>query len=605
MLKKVSKIIAISVVASFVITGCSIKPEAMLKEDVKEMIKKDLTTLSDVVQPVTKPISLDEAIDRGLNHNLQKRVKILETALSNQQLDLVYYDMLPSLTASAGYSERNNYAGSASTTFDENGNPRPLIANPSYSVSQDKERTTSDLTFSWNILDFGLSYVRAQQQADKFLIAQEKQKKVEHNLTQEIRRAYYQAVSSQDLLKRIQPMMVEVKKALADSKEIQNQRVSKSPMEALSYQRELLDILRSLHTLESGLISAKVELAELMGLKPGIIFDLADKVEKNYDIPQIDMSLEEMELIALENRPELAESRYQERISQKEITAAKLKLLPGINLSTSLSYENSDYLLNNDWYSYGANVSWNLLNVFKANEMNKLAKTQVEVVKEQNLALSMAVLSQVHLSIIKFNQAKKEYLLAKDYLNVADDIYKLVEVENGLNINSRLVLIKEKLNHILATLRYSSSYANVQNSYGRIYASIGVDKKIETLSDNVNNILAIENPKVEEPKQEFPLVVIEEPKQQVLTKEQVNQETPAVEEVKNDLIAKDDNFYNRSFNNSIITIFEGEKLLVNNEEYIIKANDDISKIAKEKGVTISSIVIENFWLVEKNRVSSK
>jgi outer membrane protein TolC len=121
MLKKVSKIIAISVVASFVITGCSIKPEAMLKEDVKEMVKKDLTTLSDVVQPVTKPISLDEAIDRGLNHNLQKRVKILETALSNQQLDLVYYDMLPSLTASAGYSERNNYAGSASTTFDENG----------------------------------------------------------------------------------------------------------------------------------------------------------------------------------------------------------------------------------------------------------------------------------------------------------------------------------------------------------------------------------------------------------------------------------------------------------------------------------------------------
>jgi hypothetical protein len=394
--------------------------------------------------------------------------------------------------------------------------------------------------------------------------------------------------------------MVEVKKALSDSKEIQNQRVAKSPMEALSYQRELLDILRSLHTLESSLISAKVELAELMGLKPGIVFDLADKVEKNYDIPQIDMSLEEMELIALENRPELAESRYQERISEKEITAAKLKLLPGINLSTSLSYENSDYLLNNDWYSYGANVSWNLLNVFKANEMNKLAKTQVEVAKEQNLALSMAVLSQVHLSIIKFNQAKKEYLLAKDYLNVADDIYKLVEVENDLNINSRLVLIKEKLNHILATLRYSSSYANVQNSYGRIYASIGVDKKIETPSNNVNNILAIE-----EPKQEVPVVVIEEPKQEVLTKEEVNQETPIVEEAKNDSMIKEDDFYNKKFSSSIITIFEGEKLLVNNEEYMVKANDDISTIAKEKGVSISSIVIENFWLVEKNRVSSK
>lgn len=89
----------------------------------------------------------------------------------------------------------------------------------------------------------------------------------------------------------------------------------------------------------------------------------------------------------------------------------------------------------------------------------------------------MAVLSQVHLSIVKFNQAKKEYLLSKDYLNVADDIYKLTEVENDVNMNGRLVLIKEKLNNILATLRYSSAYANVQNSYGRIFASLGIEEK--------------------------------------------------------------------------------------------------------------------------------
>jgi outer membrane protein TolC len=475
MLKKVYKVMTISVIASFLITGCSVKPEPIPTENVKKQVQENLIILSDVVQPVTKAISLDEAIQRGLEHNLQKRVKLLETAMANQQLDLVYYDMLPNLTASAGYSERNNYAASASTSFN-NGEPVPLRSNPQYSVSQDKERTTADIGFSWNILDFGLSYVRAQQQADKFLIAKEKQKKVEHNLTQEIRRAYYQAVSSQDLLKRIQPMMSEVKKALEDSKQIQNQRVAKSPMEALSYQRELLDILRSLHTLENSLISAKIELAELMGLKPGIQFDLADKVEKNYELPSLNMNLDEMELIALENRPELSESRYQERITQKELTVAKLKMLPGINLNTSLSYENSDYLLNNDWYSYGANVSWNLLNIFKAGSYNKLAKSQIEIAKEQNLALSMAVLSQVHLSIVKFNQAKKEYYLAKEYLNVADEIYNLTKVENDLNINSRLVLIKEKLNNILATLRYSSSYANVQNSYGRIFASLGIDE---------------------------------------------------------------------------------------------------------------------------------
>lgn len=601
MLKKVSKGVVISVVASFVITGCAVKPEAILKEDVKQMVKNDLTILSEVVQPVTKPISLDEAIQRGLEHNLQKRVKVLESALSQQQLDLVYYDMLPSLTASSGLSERNNYAASASTSF-VNGEPQPLGSNPSYSVSQEKERTTADLTFSWNILDFGLSYVRAQQQADKFLIAQEKQKKVEHSLTQEIRRAYYQAVSSQDLLKRIQPMMVEVKQALEDSKKMQEQRVAKTPMEALSYQRELLDILRSLHTLESSLISAKVELAELMGLKPGIAFDLADKVEKDYEIPTIDMNLEEMEILALENRPELAESRYQERISEKEITAAKLKMLPGINLSTSLSYENSDYLLNNDWYSYGANVSWNLLNVFKAAEMNKLAKTQVEVAKEQKLALSMAVLSQVHLSIVKFNQAKKEYLLAKEYLTVADDIYDLTKIENEVNVNTKLILIKEKLNNILATLRYSSSYANVQNSYGRIFASLGINENKNSITDKVEEVTTEEISFNQKEK-----VIVEDIKEEnkIVAKEEIkefseNIETPLKKEVK-----IKDSIFNKNFNNSKIKIYENERLLINDKEYIVKKDDDISKISKKQGVSIKQIVVENFWLVEKNRVEFK
>lgn len=604
MLKKVSRNIVISVVASFVITGCAITPEPMLKEDVKKQVEKDLSVLSEVVQPVTKPISLDEAIQRGLDHNLTKKVKVLESALSQQQLDLVYYDMLPSLTTAAGYSERNNYAASASTSF-INGEPQPLGPNPSYSVSQEKERVTGDITFGWNILDFGLSYVRAQQQADKFLIAKEKEKKVEHNLTQEIRRAYYQAVSSQDLLKRIQPMLIEVKKALDDSKQVQNQRIGKTPMESLSYQRELLDILRSLHTLESSLISAKVELAELMGLKPGIEFELADKVEKDYQIPELSMNLETMEVLALENRPELAESRYQERISEKELTAAKLKMLPGVNLSTSLSYENSDYLLNNDWYSYGANVSWNLLNVFKASTNNKVAKTQIEVAKEQKLALSMAVLSQVHLSIVKFNQAKKEYLLSKDYLTVADDIYNLTQVENDLNVNGRLILIKEKLNNILATLRYSSAYANVQNSYGRIFASLGIDDK------NDSKALKEEVQKIEQNENAAPTVVeVNEAEEQNIVQDTIT-ETSVVPVVKTEQAPKktqtkiDDNFYNRNFYDSKITIHTGETLVINGNKYVVKKSDDISKIAKDNKVSVKAIVIENYWLVENNRVKFK
>ncbi len=466
-----SKIFVLSVITSVLITGCAVSPEPISPKDLKESVNKDLKLLNKVSLPITKAISLDEAIQRAVKNNIRNRVQMMESALSHQQIDLVYYDMLPSLTTNAGYSTRDNYAASASTTF-ENGKPAPITGTPTYSVSQDKEKINADISFSWNILDFGLSYVRAQQQSDKYLMAKENERKVIHNIVQEVRRTYYKSVSADALLKRIIPMMKEVNDALADSRKIKKLRLS-SPMEALSYQRELLEVLRSLQTLERNLIGSKIQLSELMGLKPGTKFVLSEKVKTNYKLPKIKLKLNEMEKIALEHRPEVLESRYKERISEKETTTAILKMLPGISLNAGMSYNNSEYLLNNDWTSYGIGVSWNLLDIFKANSLQRIAKTKVELAREQKLAISMAVLSQVHLSIVEFEQAKKEYKLAKEYLDVADGIFKLTKVNNRLNLNSKLIFIKEKLNYILSFLRHSSSYANVQNSYGRIYASLG------------------------------------------------------------------------------------------------------------------------------------
>lgn len=473
---KKSKFIIMSISASILITGCSVAPEPILPDDLKKLVEQDLKILNTFSQPVTKAISLDDAIQRAVQNNIRNQVQIMESALAHQQIDLVYYDMLPSLTTNAGYSARNNYAASASTTF-EDGKPTPIIGTPTYSISQDKERLNANVSFSWNVLDFGLSYVRAQQQSDKYLMAKESERKVIHNIVQEVRRTYYKTVSADALLKKIIPMMKEVKSALADSRKVKKLRLS-SPLQALSYQRDLLEVLRSLQALERNLIGAKIELAELMGLKAGTRFELSEKVETNYKLPQLHLKLNDMEQIALERRPEILESRYKERISQKETTAAMLKMLPGINLNAGVSYDDSDYLLNNDWMSYGASVSWNLLNIFKSGTYQKIAETKIELAREQKLAVSMAVLSQVHLAVVNFNQAKKEYELSREYLEVAEEIFKLTKVGNKLNMNSKLVFIKEKLNFILSTLRHSSSYANVQNSYGRIFASLGTSDDI-------------------------------------------------------------------------------------------------------------------------------
>ena len=490
-LKKKSTLLLL--LTTFFISGCTVTPQPLSKEEISLKANQDLKLINRISPVITKPITIDEAINKALKNNVRNKIKLMQTALAKQQIDLVYYDMLPNLTTSAGYSKRDEYAASASTSF-SGGNPEPITGDPSYSVSQDKERIDADISFSWNVLDFGLSYVKAQQQADKYLMAKQNERKVIHNIVQEVRRTYYKAASAQALLKKIVPMMKDVQVALNDSNKIKKLRIN-SPMESLAYQRDLLEVLRSLQALERNLMNAKVELAELMGLKAGTHFTLAQEIKTDYELPKLNLGLKQMEIMALENRPEILESRYKQRISHKETTRAILQMLPGIKLNSGISYDNNDYLLNNNWTSYGATISWNLLNIFKANTSQKIAKTKIALAKEQKLAISMAVLSQVHLSLANFEQSKKEYKLSKKYLDVAQEIYKLTEVTNKLNMNSRLIYTKEKLNYILALLRHSSSYANVQNSYGRVFASIGTYEDIGKETLEKNSVIKVKKPK--------------------------------------------------------------------------------------------------------------
>lgn len=455
-----------------VITGCSVTPKSISPDQLAATAQTDIELLSQD-QAVEGAVTLDEAIARSVVNNRDKKLKALEAALAQGQIDLVSHEMLPGLTASAGYSKRNEYAASQSATLDTaTGELTP--ASGSYSVSQDKERGTHDVAFTWNVLDFGLSYVRAGQYADRYLISKERERKVLHNITQDVRAAYWRAVSAERLLGKIDPLINEAVSALRDSRQVESQRLL-PPLEALYYQRELLDVLRALQSVRQDLMGAKTELAGLMGLKPGVEFELADVESPRFEVPGLSVTVEQMEELALQQRPELIETHYQKRISAAEARAAIVDMLPGINLTAGVYNDSSDYLLHQDWTSFGAQISWNLFDVFKVGAERRMAKTREALAEEQRLAASMAVLTQVHLARIRYQEAAKSFDLAGDYLSVAERIGEQTRNAAQMKRTSKLDLIRESLNTLLAELRRDVAYAELQNSYGRMYVSMGMD----------------------------------------------------------------------------------------------------------------------------------
>ena len=464
------------------LSGCkrSLEPittyetEKKVHEDIAkiEKIKKDNKSWEENLD-----IDLYTAIALAIKNNKELKIKLLETAMSNRQIDKVRFEMLPSFAANAGYTGSEKYNASASATV-----PSSDLAGSigsSYSTSRERDINSQDIGFTWNALDFGLSYIRAGQDSNRYLISEEMERKAEHNITREAIKFYWNTLSADKLIKKYDPLLIEVDKALNDSQKIEELLLTK-PMDALLYQKELLDIQRALQTQKQMFIDSRIQLATLMGLLPNQKF----KVVKTKDpLTILDMSIKGMEEYALIHRPELKKSHYDEAISIQETKASMTSLLPGLNFNAAWTHSSNDHLMNKTNFEYGSVMGANLLNVFMYPKIKEINQMNTEIIKEKRLALSMAVLSQVHLANIDYSLALEEYDTAQRYYQVSKKITEQIKNAQKIARFGNLELIREQASLLVAELRHDLAYTKLQYAVGEIYTSVGIDITKENIKE--------------------------------------------------------------------------------------------------------------------------
>ena len=202
------------------LAGCSVTPKPITSGELATRADENVAQVTLNQEPVAAPIGLYDAMARALKYNLDYKVELMEQALKARELNLSTYDMLPQLVASGGYAGRNNFAGASSlslVTHRQSLEP---------STSSDRGIFSGDLTLSWDVLDFGLSYVRAQQKANEGLIALERRRKVSNRIIEDVRTAYWRAVSAERLLTKLKQLEGNVSTTLDNSERLAERRLS-------------------------------------------------------------------------------------------------------------------------------------------------------------------------------------------------------------------------------------------------------------------------------------------------------------------------------------------------------------------------------------------
>ena len=447
--------------------GCTTVPKPLTPTELDTKAEANYAKVDADQEPVGAPIDMYEAMARGLKYNLDYKVEMMEESLKTRELNLSRYDMLPQLVASAGYAGRSNYSGASSLSL----LTRRQSLEPS--TSSEKNLYTADLTLSWDVLDFGLSYVRSQQRADEVLISQERRRKVANRIVEDIRTSYWRAVSAQRLLDKLQQLEASVSTTLNNSERLAERRLS-APLTALTYQRELIEIQAEIRRLQRELVVAKAQLAALMNLKPGTEFTLV-LPDRNQTLPAVQYTGEDMMMTALKNRAELREVSYRQRINAKELDAALLSALPSLRGVLGVNVDSNSFLYNNDWFSLGARASWNVLNLFRLPAQKKAVKAQDNLLQQRELALTMAVITQVHVARARYGHLNQELETASHQMRVQDKI--LYQIRSGFKAGamSQQTLLREEMNTLVSEVKYDIAYAEAQNSYANLFASMGID----------------------------------------------------------------------------------------------------------------------------------
>ncbi|HEY4973456.1 MAG TPA: TolC family protein [Steroidobacteraceae bacterium] len=444
--------------------GCAFVPHPLTDAERSAEASQDMAEVFSGQEPLTHALTLEEAFARAMAYNLDERVKGMERQVAARDFEISKFDLLPKVIATAGASTRNNVLASRSVSVTTN----TQTVEPS--TSTDRDLKFADLTTSWNILDFWVSYFNSKQQADRVLVAEEQRRRVLQALFQDVRRAFWRAASAQRLNSDVRDTIRDAQKALEASRKGETLR---APIDALRYQKALLDALRDLEFVQQQLAVSKTELAALINLPPGTVYSLA--APRNLKIESPRMPVRQMEEVALVRNPDVREASYQVRISVNETRKMLARNLPGINFSYGPNYDSNSFLVNNTWAGGAVRLSANLISILSIPEQMKRGQLAEDTAITRRQALSMTTLAKLHIAYQQYLAAAKEYRWADQLASVDRRLYQQIANRTETDAQSELERVSARVSALQSDLKRYRSYADAQAALGRLYDAVGID----------------------------------------------------------------------------------------------------------------------------------
>ena len=414
-----------------------------------------------------KPFSLNDAIAYALAFNLDAATAREEKAVQDELATGAVFNMLPSLIVSAERGQKSRDTPSSSESY--------LTGSQSLepSISSERDIYTFSAELSWDLLNLGLGMLRWRQAGDSVSIAEQRLRRVKQNLIYDVSKAYSRAAVAKESSEQAAQMIQD----LEERREVLHKNLEEKLMRkvvALENETRIMEATFALRKLLKEYESAKVELAQLMGLEQSTGFEI-----NGFDFATLpgplDLNLESFRSEALLNRPELYEQDLEELVSENEATQALIKMFPSITPYYRYNYDDNKYLTYNDWYTVGLRLSWDLFSVPKYFFEQRAASKQASMIRTRRASMAASILTQLNLALIEYRDMEEQARQLQELSAKKAELAETVRMEVEAGKAERAMLLDAEERSLSTKMEYHAAYARLIAAMARLDNTLGRD----------------------------------------------------------------------------------------------------------------------------------
>jgi len=245
-------------------------------------------------------------------------------------------------------------------------------------------------------------------------------------------------------------------------------------LQELMFQRELIDINRWYQSLYRSLVSAKPELARLMNLPAGTEFSL-QSTRLPSDLGELGKQ-DAYSLIAAayKNRPEIRQSLYKTDLAKLKNEEDLWRHLPAMRFFIGGNSNSNSFVLNSNFFSAGASLSWDLLRLGQIGETKRNGKIALAQENRQTEILASAIMAQVMIARQQMHKLDYDLTLAWKALSVQGEITDDLNADVASGKKPETYLVKEELMRELSFIREQMARAELHTAKARLQQSVGL-----------------------------------------------------------------------------------------------------------------------------------